>query len=231
MGFLVEALRERGVEAWGIDISEYAIEHVHESIRDYCAVNSAIDELAPNFPSSFDLVTCIEVIEHMPRDQALPAVTNLARWGRRVLFSSSPDDYTEATHLNVQPPEEWSALFAQAGMLRDLDLDASFLTNWAAVYDHQPMTLHSVVRSYDRALSRRSREVNEVRAAIIRLQETFAGLERANEEATAHHAAVEREAKELADQQAAELAGREPVLGRDLDRARDSARALRCGYP
>src|SRR6476661_8245522 len=31
MGFLVEALRARGVEAWGIDISEYAISKVDES--------------------------------------------------------------------------------------------------------------------------------------------------------------------------------------------------------
>src|SRR6266699_3931927 len=33
IGFLVEARRERGVEAWGIDISEYAIEQVPETIR------------------------------------------------------------------------------------------------------------------------------------------------------------------------------------------------------
>jgi len=35
MGFLVEALRERGVEAYGVDISEYAISQVHPSVKPY----------------------------------------------------------------------------------------------------------------------------------------------------------------------------------------------------
>src|SRR4051794_39820567 len=43
MGFLVEALRERGVDAYGIDISSYAIANVHESVRDRCRVGSVIE--------------------------------------------------------------------------------------------------------------------------------------------------------------------------------------------
>ena len=40
MGFLVEALRERGVEAYGVDISEYAISQVHPSVKPYCRLGS-----------------------------------------------------------------------------------------------------------------------------------------------------------------------------------------------
>ena len=40
MGFLVEALRKRGVEAHGIDISAYAIQNVHREILSYCRVAS-----------------------------------------------------------------------------------------------------------------------------------------------------------------------------------------------
>src|ERR1700675_4264980 len=36
MGFLVEALRDRGVDAFGIDISEYAISQVRSDIKPYC---------------------------------------------------------------------------------------------------------------------------------------------------------------------------------------------------
>jgi 2-polyprenyl-3-methyl-5-hydroxy-6-metoxy-1,4-benzoquinol methylase len=32
-GFLVEAFRKRGVEAYGVDISEYAIQNVHPEIQ------------------------------------------------------------------------------------------------------------------------------------------------------------------------------------------------------
>jgi 2-polyprenyl-3-methyl-5-hydroxy-6-metoxy-1,4-benzoquinol methylase len=40
LGMLVEALRHRGVEAWGIDISEYAIQNVATDIQPYCRVGS-----------------------------------------------------------------------------------------------------------------------------------------------------------------------------------------------
>ena len=33
MGYLVEALRDRGVEAYGIDISEYALSQVRQDIQ------------------------------------------------------------------------------------------------------------------------------------------------------------------------------------------------------
>ncbi len=40
LGFLVECLRARGIEAFGLDHSEYAIANVHESIAPYCFVSS-----------------------------------------------------------------------------------------------------------------------------------------------------------------------------------------------
>lgn len=62
MGFLVEGLRKRGVEAWGVNISDYAISQAHESIRDYCRVGSLTEPLGQRY----DLIACIEVIEHIP---------------------------------------------------------------------------------------------------------------------------------------------------------------------
>src|SRR5919109_521312 len=35
-GFLVECLRDRGVEAYGFDVSEYALGEVRPDIRRYC---------------------------------------------------------------------------------------------------------------------------------------------------------------------------------------------------
>src|SRR5262245_18784647 len=59
MGFLVEALRDRGVDAVGVDISEYAIQQVRPDIRSSCWVGSVIDP----FPLKYDLIVCIEVLE------------------------------------------------------------------------------------------------------------------------------------------------------------------------
>src|SRR5437870_13556529 len=44
-GFLVECLRDRGVEAYGFDISEYAISQVRRDVRPYCKVASVADAI------------------------------------------------------------------------------------------------------------------------------------------------------------------------------------------
>src|SRR3990172_4083903 len=62
-GFLVEALRDRGVEAFGLDISEYAISQVRDDLKPYCWVASAGHPL----PLRYDLIVCIEVLEHLSR--------------------------------------------------------------------------------------------------------------------------------------------------------------------
>ncbi len=127
MGFLVETLRGRGVEAWGVDISDYAIAQAHPSVLPFVQVGS----ITTPFGRRYDLITCIEVLEHMPPAEAPAAIANLCAHADDILFSSSPLDRRELTHLNVQPPEYWTEIFAQHGFYRDVDFDASVLTAWA----------------------------------------------------------------------------------------------------
>jgi methylase of polypeptide subunit release factors len=49
MGFLVESLRKRGIDTEGIDLSDYAIQNVHSSIKDYCRVQSVTAPLARHY--------------------------------------------------------------------------------------------------------------------------------------------------------------------------------------
>src|SRR5258707_14813955 len=42
IGLLVETLRDRGVQAYGVDISEYAISQVPAALRPYCRVASLL---------------------------------------------------------------------------------------------------------------------------------------------------------------------------------------------
>lgn len=173
MGFLVEALNRRGVDAQGIDISEYAISKVHESVADRCRVAS----IAEPFSQRFDLICCVEVLEHLPPEEAGPAIANLCRSTDRILLSTSPDDFGEATHLNVQPPESWSALLASEGFFRNLDLDFSYLTPWAALYTRLDEPNTETVRRYDRSWWRLRREVTEVRESLLQSQDQLAELE------------------------------------------------------
>jgi SAM-dependent methyltransferase len=165
MGFLVEALRQRGVEAYGFDISPYAIERVADEVRPYCWVGSVLDPL----PRRCELLVCIEVLEHLPQADSERALANLCAGGDDILFSSTPGDLDEPTHFNVQPPEYWSAQFARHGLLRDVDFDAGFITPWAMRLRRANAPLTDVVASYERAWWR---EAEARRAAERALEES-----------------------------------------------------------
>ncbi len=177
LGLLVEALQARGVDAWGIDVSEFAISQVAESVADRCFVASVTDPMPEQIPSGFDLVTCIEVVEHIPPEQGAAAVARLAELGDRLLFSSEPNDYAEPTHVNVQPPEAWSVLLAGSGMYRNLDVDVTYLTPWAALYERLDARPAEVLRRYDRAFARLNDEARQVRGTALRLQAELAELQ------------------------------------------------------
>lgn len=172
-GLLVEAMRKRGVEAWGIDVSEFAISEVHESIREYCSVASLTEPL----PRRYDLITCIEVIEHIPAAEADKAIASLCQATDRLVLSTTPGDYGEPTHLNVQPPEAWSAALAEQGFLRNLERDLSYLSPWTALYTRSNDSLPETVRRYDRAWWRLRREVSEVRNSLLATQERLSEIE------------------------------------------------------
>src|SRR5262249_53537479 len=91
MGFLVEALRDRGVDAFGFDLSPYAIDQVHASIKPFCWVRSLIEPIVERY----DLIVCHEVLEHLPPQDAETAVAHLCAATDDVLFSSTPDGFSE----------------------------------------------------------------------------------------------------------------------------------------
>jgi GT2 family glycosyltransferase/SAM-dependent methyltransferase len=181
MGFLVEALRQRGAEAFGVDISGYAIENVHPDIQPYCWVGSVTDP----FPRKYDLIVCIEVLEHLPHREVEQAIENLCRHSDDVLFSSTPLDYKEATHVNVQSPEYWAELFARHGFFRDVDFDASFITPWAVRFRKTSEPVARVVAAYERRFWRSLQENQARRELSIEQRNELAEKERAVQALTA----------------------------------------------
>jgi 2-polyprenyl-3-methyl-5-hydroxy-6-metoxy-1,4-benzoquinol methylase len=173
MGMLVEALRERGVDARGIDISSYAIERVSESVKPYCRQGS----IAEPFSDRFDLIVCIEVVEHMPADEADRALANFCAHADDVLFSSSPNDHREPTHVNVRPVEDWAERFAKHGFVRDVDFDAGFISPWALRLRKTTAPIHRIVREYERRLARLEHERHDMRAFTAEAQNKQAAAE------------------------------------------------------
>ena len=168
-GFLVAALRERGVEAYGIDYSDYAVANAPEAVRPYVKVGSITDPIE----GRFDLITCIEVIEHLPRPELNKAVAALCQATDRLVLSSTGEGehFGEPSHLSLQSPENWTALFAHDDFFRNHGEDVSWLAPWAMVLERRPaMTVAEVVREYDRQAAQDQREIFELRRTALRLE-------------------------------------------------------------
>ncbi len=92
-GLLAEGMVSRGARVTGIDLSEGALKvaklHLKESGRevDYRLVSA--EALAAEMPAAFDLVTCMEMLEHVPDPASIiRACASLVRPGGQVIFST-----------------------------------------------------------------------------------------------------------------------------------------------
>jgi SAM-dependent methyltransferase len=173
IGLLVETLRERGVDARGIDLSTWAIEHAGAAVKPFVREGSITEP----FGERYDLIVCIEVLEHMPAELAELAIANFAAHTGDVLFSSTPFDYKEPTHVNVRMPEDWAEAFARHGLYRDVDFDASFVTKWAIRFTRRDVPPHRLVRDYERRFWQLRAAEQDARSYAVEIQEKFAALE------------------------------------------------------
>ena len=178
IGFLVEAFWRRGVRAYGIDVSEYAITQVPEDLKGFCSVRSVIEPLPENFPQSYDLLTCIEVLEHMPPDEGKMAIKNMASKTRCILFSSTPHDLVEPTHVNVRPVIYWLQSFAEVGFYPDLRFDASFVSPQAFLLrKSRPKTHEDILPFFADSINKKF-HVNAQQEEIARLMQSTQELQR-----------------------------------------------------
>lgn len=134
MGHLVAALRDLGVEAYGVDVSEYAIANVREDICPFCRTASLSENFPADLPQHYDLVVTIEVLEHLYAEDGQKAIANLCKHADTVLFSSTPDDFEERTHVNVQQREYWAKLFFEQGFTDDINYRPRYLTPYASLF-------------------------------------------------------------------------------------------------
>ena len=92
-GILAEAMARRGARVTGIDLSEKALKvaqlHLLESKIAVAYEAISAEDLAARSPGAYDVVTCMELLEHMPDPAStVRACARLARPGGHVFFST-----------------------------------------------------------------------------------------------------------------------------------------------
>lgn len=88
-GYLVEVLRERGIDAEGCDVSPFAVEHATPGARGHLRVGNLFAGL-PWDDATFDLVTALETLEHLPPDRVAIALAELRRVCGGYLYATIP---------------------------------------------------------------------------------------------------------------------------------------------
>jgi 2-polyprenyl-6-hydroxyphenyl methylase/3-demethylubiquinone-9 3-methyltransferase len=92
-GILAESMAARGAEVTGVDLSEKALGvarlHLYESGQTVNYRHISAEDLAHESPASFDVVTCMEMLEHVPDPAStIRACASLVKPGGKVFFST-----------------------------------------------------------------------------------------------------------------------------------------------
>ena len=92
-GILSEAMSQRGAQVSGLDMGEAPLNvaklHALESGLDIEYMRLPVEELAEQQPASFDVVTCLEMLEHVPDPSSIVrACYKLCKPGGQVFFST-----------------------------------------------------------------------------------------------------------------------------------------------
>lgn len=92
-GILSESMNHRGATVTGIDLSEAALSvarlHLLESGREVEYLDVSAEQFADDRPGSFDVVTCLEMLEHVPDPAStVAACSALVKPGGSVFFST-----------------------------------------------------------------------------------------------------------------------------------------------
>ena len=108
-GYLVKALRDRGIEAFGYDVSLWAIDQAPEQIREY---------LSCDIYHTVDLIVSYDTLEHIPEKDLSKLRAMFRKYGKRFYFTvgtlDTPNWQHDASHITMHDLSWWQAWMPEA---------------------------------------------------------------------------------------------------------------------
>ncbi|MGD0272863.1 MAG: class I SAM-dependent methyltransferase [Gaiellaceae bacterium] len=149
-GSLLEALRERGCEVFGLEYAKAALRYCRARGLNVAKFDLKKDVLNEN--RTFDVAVSMEVAEHLPETVADRYVDLLTRLSRIVVLTAAPPGQGGTSHINEQPPSYWITKFQQWGFEHVEELSQRWRETWEATGDvewwyHQNLMIFRRVRS------------------------------------------------------------------------------------
>lgn len=156
-GILTEALAQKGAQVTGIDMADLSLEvaklHLHESGLEVDYHLSTAEVFAEQHSAQFDIVTCLEMLEHVPDPASVIAAA------ARLL---KPDGLLVLSTINRNPKSFALAIVGAEYLLRLLprgtheyskfikpsELATSVRANDLQVQNITGMTYHPITQSY-----------------------------------------------------------------------------------
>jgi len=126
-GYLVYDLRNFGIDAYGVDVSKYAIECSPSGIREYLSMGDAKD-LSIYRDKEFDLIICINTIHNLKENECRKAIREIQRVGKNafIVVDSYRNDREKERMLEwnitgetIKSSKEWKLIFEEEGYTGD----------------------------------------------------------------------------------------------------------------
>lgn len=126
-GFLVSDFMDYEIDAFGLDISRYALKHCHSTVIGRLHLGEA--DLLPFPDNSFDLVLSINTLHNLPRDLLIEALKEIRRVSKGNAFIQVDSYRTPEQKQQFEDwvltaqfhgyPDDWLEVFAEANYRGD----------------------------------------------------------------------------------------------------------------
>jgi SAM-dependent methyltransferase len=136
-GYLVKSLVAGGINAFGIDISDYAISKADLDIASRLVVGNAVS--LPWEDKTADIVLSMEFFEHVPEDEVNTVLAEKIRvlkpggvLAMKIGIELESDNQfanqedNDCTHYTIKPRAWWENKFVNAGLIQDKEFQDKF---------------------------------------------------------------------------------------------------------